>query len=200
MGKKKITILPMDFNKDKAEIAEWETRYAGSPEFESIQSFILDDTVDGGLTSVIENNCEYYPIGDDEKKLAFVAKTDECEIVGWVLVYIFDLKTKNPQMYVQYFVVNPKYQNQGYGTQIAKELFLNSKKYIGFTPSCICSHIDVRNSASMLLFSKFNFSFVPLKNCQFFQAQTTNAKMLGSSFENIVFDDPFDLNGSSFGE
>ena len=55
-------------------------------------------------------------------------------------------------------------------------------------PKNIFAYIDIANAASIMLFSKFNFSLVPMENTHFFRAQTTKAKLLDSPFENIVFE------------
>ncbi len=200
MKKKKLTILPMDFDKDKAEIATWEQLYAETPGYQAIKKFIIDDASDASLEEVIENNKEIQAIGDDEVKLAFVAKTENGQIAGWVMIDIFDILLGKPQMFLQYIVINPEFQGQGYGTEIAKEILLNPEYYTNIKPANIFCYIDTSNVASLLLFSKFNFSFVPLKNCHYFQASTTKAKFLNSPFENIVFDDSNSFGGSPLGE
>lgn len=201
MDKKKIKIAPMDFPKDKDEINEWTAKYGKTPEYQSIHHFIMEDDTYRGLGEVINTNHEIFPIGDDEKKLAFTAKTDDGEIVAWVLIDVFDLSTQKPEMFLQYIVINPKYQHQGYGTEIAKEIFLSPEKYVGVKPKNIFAYIDIANAASIMLFSKFNFSFVPMENTHYFRAQTTKAKLLDSHFENIVFDEPTSAEkGSTLGE
>lgn len=188
MNKKKINIVPMVFPDDKDEINNWTAKYGNTPEYESIHHFIMEDDTYRGLGEVINTNHEIFAIGDDEKKLAFTAKTNDGEIVAWVLLDVFDLTTPKPEMFLQYIVINPKYQHQGYGTEIAKEIFLSPEKYVGVKPKNIFAYIDTANAASIMLFSKFNFSFVPMANTHFFRAQTTKAKLLNSPFENIVFE------------
>lgn len=201
MKKEKLTFLPMDFDKDKAEIASWEAMYAGTPGYEAIDKFIIDKKDKGGLGAVIENNHETHSIGDDEKKYAFVAKNASNQIVGWIMLDIFDISKGDPQMLVQYLVVSPEFQGQGYGTEIAKEILLNPEFYTGIKPTNIFCYVDVSNANSLLLFSKFNFSFMPLRNCNYFQASTQNAKLLDSPFENIVFGEPdSNFESSTFGE
>ena len=180
----KIKLTKMQFPEDKLEIASWETQYGNSPEFQSIRHFILEDNTFTGLAEVIETNHEIFPIGEDEKKLAFVAKSGN-EIVAWVLLDAFDLSTKKPQMFLQYIVINPMYQHQGYGTEIAKELFLSPEKFIGVKPTEIFATIDSSNAASILLFSKFNFSFIPIDK-DYFQAITKEPKLISSKDSPIV--------------
>ncbi len=180
----KIKLTKMQFPEDKLEIANWEKQYGNSPEFQSIRHFILEDNIFTGLAEVIETNHEIFQIGNDEKKLAFVAKTRN-EILAWVLLDAFDLSTNNPQMLLQYIVINPKFQHQGYGTEIAKELFLKPEKYIGVKPKEIFATIDARNVASIMLFSKFNFSFTPIDK-DYFQAITNDPKLISLKESPIV--------------
>ena len=55
-------------------------------------------------------------------------------------------------------------------------------------------------STATLLFSKFNFSFMPMANSHYFKAQTQKAKLLDSPFENVVFETPENFEGSPLGE
>lgn len=186
--KDKITILPMKFPEDKQEIADWETKYKDNPNFGSIRHFILEDDTYHGLAEVIETNHEIFPIGDDEKKLAYVAKNENNEIVAWSFLDVFDLSTNKPQMFLQYIVINPEFQHMGYGTEFAKELFFNAKKYIGVKPSEIFAYIKTNNEASISLFSKFNFSLVPMSGTSYFRAITKEPKLLNSPENCGVFE------------
>jgi len=94
MNEIKINIMPMDFPSDKNEIALWQTKFEGTPEFDSIKKYILEDNIYYNLGEVIELNYERIPIGDDEKLLALVAKNETNEIVGFTLICIYDLSTK----------------------------------------------------------------------------------------------------------
>lgn len=200
MEKKKINIVPMTFPEDKDEINTWTTKYWPTPEYQAIHHFIMEDDTYRSLGEVINTNHEIYAIGEDEKKLAYVAKTDEGEIVAWILLDVFDLSTKKPEMFLQYIVINPEYQHQGYGTEIAKEIFLSPENYVGVKPTNIFAYIDISNAASIMLFSKFNFSFMPMANSHYFKAQTQKAKLLNSPFENVVFESPETFEGSPLGE
>lgn len=181
-----LKIVPMKFPEDKTEISNWKKIYKGTKGFNAIKHYILEDNIYYGLDEVIETNHEMLPIGDDEKKLAFVAKLNNT-IVAWILLDAFDLSTENPEMFLQYIVINPKYQNQGIGTEIAKELFLNAEKYIGIKPKEIFAYIDIKNIPSQKLFKNFNFSFRPLKE-KYLQAYTNEPKYIA------------DKNPATFGE
>lgn len=153
-----IRITAMQFPEDKQEIAKWEEEFDSSPEFSSIRRFILENNLFYGLDEVIETNHEIIPIGEDEKKLALVAKNKDNKIISWILIDAFDLTTENPSMFLQYIVLHPEYQNKGYGTKILNELFSNTKKYIGIKPKETFCYIHKDNIASQKLFNKFNFS------------------------------------------
>ena len=170
MNENKIKITPMNFPADKEEIANWQTKYAGTPEFNSIYEYILENNTYYTLGEVIEINYEKFPIGDDEKLLSLVAKNNQNEIVGFSIICVYDINTPKPQMFLRYIVINPAYQSQGYGTIIAKELFLNAEKYIGVKPDSIFAYIDQTNYRSQHLFQEFNFKFTPKD--KFFYAET----------------------------
>lgn len=172
----KLKIVPMKFPEDKIEISNWEKKYNGTEGFELIKHYILEDDIFYGLDEVIETNHEILPIGDDEKKLAFVGKLND-EIVAWILIDAFDLTTTEPEMFLQYIVINPEYQHKGIGTAIAKELFLKPEKYIGVKPNSIFSYIDKTNIASQKLFAKFNFQLKPTQK-NFMRAVSYEPKLL----------------------
>lgn len=154
----KIKITAMQFPEDKQEIAKWEEKFGANPEFSSIRRFILENNLFYGLDEVIETNHEIMPIGEDEKKLALVAKNKDNKIIAWILLDAFDLTTEEPNMFLQYIVLHPELQNKGYGTKILNELFANIQTYIGIKPKNIFCYIHKDNIASQKLFNKFNFS------------------------------------------
>lgn len=175
---KKIKIMPMKFPEDKDEIGSWQQQFENNQNFKSIEHFILEDNIFYSLGEVIETNYEIIPIGDDERKLAFVAKTEDGKVVAWLLMHIFDLNTTEPQMFLQYIVIHPEYQKSGIGTQIANEIFLNTKKYVGVKPTEIFSYIHQDNIASQNLFKKFNFSLYPSGD-HYLRALTNCPKFVG---------------------
>lgn len=154
-----LSLEPMIFPEDKNEIAHWQEKYQGDKDFESIEHFILEDQTFVSLGEVIETNHEIFPIGDDERKYAFIARNESGEIVAWVLVDFFNINSKTPELFLQYIVIHPKHQHKGYGEFILKEMLFNSQKYIGGTPKNFFALIDNRNSASKSLFEKFGFNF-----------------------------------------
>lgn len=184
----KITLLPMQFPEDKDEIASWETKFAGTPNFEAIKHYILEDDTYYGLAEVIETNHEIFHIGEDEKKLALVAKNKSNKIVAWVLLDAYDLTTKKPQLFLQYIVVSPEFQHMGYGTKIAEELFFSPEKYIGTKPYEIFAYIEKTNIASQQLFAKFNFEFGLIAGAQYYRAITKEPKLTNFNEQVISFD------------
>ena len=175
-----INLVPMKFPEDKNEISEWENKYKNTDGMKDIYHYIMKDNIYYGLDEVIETNHEIFPIGDDEKKLALVAKTDTNEIAGWVLLDVYDLNTNDSTMFVQYIVINPAFQHQGIGTKIGKQLFLSPEKYVGVKPGEIFAIIDKSNSASINLFSKFNFKFNG-NDKKYYQAKAFQPKLIKNS-------------------
>lgn len=153
-----IKITAMQFPEDKQEIAKWEEEFGSKPEFLSITHFILEDNVFYGLDEVIETNYEIIPIGEDEKKLAFVAKNEDNKIIAWLLMDVFDLTTEEPNLFLQYVVLHPEFQNKGYGTKVLNELFTNIENYVGVKPKKTFCYVHKKNIASRKLFEKFNFN------------------------------------------
>ena len=181
----KLNILPMDFINDKNEIANWEFLYGNTPEFDSIREFILEGQTFHGLKEVIYVNSEIYPIGNDERQFSLVAKNENNEVVAWILCDVFNLTTDKPEMYLQYIVIHPMHQHKGYGTQIAKEIFLSPKKYFGVKPTYIFARIDINNISSLALFDKFNFSFTQLDD-GFVDAHTEQPKLINQNIQKSL--------------
>lgn len=167
---KDFKIVPMNLETDKPQIAKWQQDFAGKPEFDGILHFILEDNTYFGLDEVITTNYEIFPIGEDETKHALVAKTRDGEIVGFVICSVFGLTTKEPEMFLQYIVVNPAFQNKGYGTAILSKLLTEPKKYVGAKPVNIFSYIHNNNFASKNLYDSIGFEFAPQKNSDYIKA------------------------------
>ena len=175
---KDFHIEPMNATNDRLEIASWEQLYSDTPGFEQIKHFILEDQTYHGLNEVIWNNLELYPVGDDELKYSYVARTNDEEIIAWILLDEFDINTTEPELFIQYVCIHPLYQKQGYGEAILKEILFNAKKYIAVKPSNTFAYIHKDNIASQNLFKKFNFSLSDLlQNCHYHKAQTQEPKL-----------------------
>ena len=145
---KKLKITPLDLETDIAKISEWETKFKDHPGFKAIEHFILEDNTYYSLAEVVKINHETYPIGDDERKHALAIKNEK-ELVGFILATVMDKTTDSPCMFLQYIVISPEYQNQGYGKASLKEITENAKKYFGTHISEVFSYIHNENYHSM---------------------------------------------------
>lgn len=155
---KKIKISLMNDN-DREEIVSWQEKYAKTEGFDAIRHYILEDYTYYTLNDVLNINFEHFPIGDDERQFLFVAKNKEEKLVAWLLCDCIDMTCKSPELFIQYVVVHPLHQHEGYGTALANEIILNSEKYIGLKPKKYFAYIDDTNTSSRNLFKKFGFSF-----------------------------------------
>lgn len=173
---KDFVILPMNMPGDKDEIVSWEEKYKNTEQFEGIKNFILEGSTYLGLGEVIYTNYEHFPIGDDERQHSLVAKSKDGEIIAWVLCDVFNMKTTKPEMFLQYIVINPKFQNQGFGKRILNELFSSTEKYLNVNPTNYFCYINLRNYPSQKLFLEFGFSFDTI-NSDYYRAQTNEPKL-----------------------
>ena len=158
----------MVFNEDKNIISSWDEKYVASPEYEQIFKFILEYGLIHGLDELIETNYERIPIGDNEVKKALTFKNDNGEILGFMIYQIHDIK-QNPSMFLQYFVINPEYQHQGYGKEILRQIFSEPKKYLGYKPNDVFCYIDNENFASQGLFMRFGLGLKTQKDSTLFK-------------------------------
>ncbi len=152
-----IKIVPMNLEKDKPEIQMWDTLFKGSPKYESIYNFILEHGMLKHLGELIEANYERFKIGTNEAKKAFTIKTNDDKIIGFFICTTFDMNSSWPIMFLQYIVLHPNYQEQGYGSQIFQTLFSDPKKYLEVKPKEVFAKVDEENIASLYLFKKFGF-------------------------------------------
>ena len=166
---KDFKICELDFEKDYPVIVQWDKLFSGTKEYEGIQKFVLEEDITHNLKKLIENNYEYAPIGNDEMKKIMVAKSHDGDILGFMIFQVYDITQKKPQMFLQYIVINPEFQHQGYGKEIFTEFFSRPRKYTGVSPKNIFAVIDKENFASMKLFLDFGFS-LDSKTNQYFMA------------------------------
>lgn len=179
-NQEKIKLVPMKFPEDKNEIGSWEKDFDGTEGMNKISHFILEDNTFYNLGEVIESNYEIIPIGENEVKLAYVAKNEDNKIVAWILLQAFELDSKEPEMFFQYIVIHPEFQHKGIGTEIAKQVFLTPENFIGVKPKHIFSYIHKENYNSQKLFQGFNFS---LYECgeNYLRAYTQEPKLTKST-------------------
>ena len=177
---KPITIIPMNYPPDKYEIGCWEMEYSGTPEFESIQEYILEGHTYFGLHELIDVNYEKVPIGNKERRYSLVAKVKN-DIIAFVNLYVFKLDTADPNMFIAHICLHPKFQNKGYGTEILKEILFSPEKYVGVKPSYIFTKIDKDNITSQNLFKKFGFDFSPISFTDWLSAHTYEPRLISDS-------------------
>ncbi len=161
---------------DKQEVISWEEKYCDLPEFEGIKTYILEGDTYHGLKEVVHVNYEIFQIGDDEKQFSFVAKNENDEVVAWLLCDVFDISTKQPELFAQYIVTHPMHQHEGAGSEIAKEIFLNPEKYVGVKPVNYFAYVNKTNAPSILLLNKFGFRFDPMTE-EYFRASCKAPKL-----------------------
>ncbi len=183
MQLQEFKIEPINLPQDKQQIALWKQKYQKTSEFKAIVEYILDGDENVPLDAIIEIHHEKAPIGYDEKKLALVAKTNDGEVIAFFITDVFDLSTTSPNVFLQYVVINPKFQNQGYGTAIFTEMFANAKKYFTVKPTLYFTFIENTNNASIKLFKKFNFNFANTNEPKFFKAEANAERILTPQFE-----------------
>lgn len=178
-------IEPMDIEKDRLELDSWEKSFPDTPGFQQIKRFILEGDTYYTLGEVVWNNIEVYPVGEDEIKYSYVAKTNDGTIIAWILIDEFDLNTNEPELFIQYICIHPLFQKQGYGEAILKEILFNYNKYIAVKPSNTFAYIHEDNISSQNLFKKFNFTLSELmQNCHYHKAQTQEPKLVHHQEEN----------------
>ena len=157
---KDFKILEMDLDLDKPQISNWDTVFAGTPEYETIEWFVLENHLLKDLAEVIETQYEIYEIDDYlEIKKAFIIKDNKDEILGFLICSAYQVADISSDLYLQYIVVNPTKQHQGYGTEIQTEFFKNIDKYLGFVPTDVHALVNRRNVSSINLFKKLGFTF-----------------------------------------
>lgn len=174
---KEFKVQPMNMEVDKPQVLAWDNEFSGKPEYESIEKFVLENGLIRGLSELIETNYERYPIGIDETKNIVTIKSNENEIIGFLIFQLFEITTKKPSMYLQYIVINPKYQHQNYGKEILREIFTNSKQHLGYKPKDVFCIIDNQNFASQKLFLDFGFNLAMQPENQMYKASANMSQI-----------------------
>lgn len=157
---KDFTISEMDLQNDKPKISSWENDYAGTYGYDKIEWYILENRLFNDLAEVIESQHENFEIDPFfEMKKAFSIKDKSGEILGFILCTAGDVSDYSSELYIQYVVLNPANQNQGYGSEVFTEFFKNIRNYLGFVPTDVHALVHRHNSSCMNLFKKFDFTF-----------------------------------------
>ena len=153
-------ILEMNIPSDKPQISKWDTLFAGSPEYETIEWFILENYILSDLAEIIETQYENYEIDEySEIKKAFVIKDTKDEILGFILCSAYELDDQYSDLYLQYIVLHPEKQDQGYGSKIQTEFYKNIRSYLGFVPTDVHALVHRQNSACIKMCKKLGFTF-----------------------------------------
>ena len=156
----KFNITEMDLNLDKSKISSWEQDYAGTYEYNRIEWFILENRLFKNLAEVIESQHETYEIDEFcEIKKAFTIKDHSGDILGFILCSAYDVSDQTSDLYIQYVVLNPSKQHQGYGSEVFTEFFKNIRRYLSFTPIDVHALVHRHNFNCINLFKKFGFTF-----------------------------------------
>ena len=154
-----LQIHPLDIDNDVMEISSWDKKYKDDPRFETIRKYVLEDDAFWNLYELIEINYEKFEIGENEKKIGLVIKNSQEKIIGFMLGIITDMKTKSPELIIQYLTIHPEFQGQGVGSYFLREITTNPKKYIGIKTKKYFTRIDETNIPSKKTFEKFGFNF-----------------------------------------
>lgn len=155
----RLKIGEMILPDDKESINTWHDKFKNTPAYESIERFILENYLLCDLAEVIETNYEFLDVGYKEEKKALSIKNNKNEIIGFILCDAYDMTDYSSLLYLQYIVLHPKIQHNGYGTEALSEFFNNIKKYIGFEPTDVYALVHRLNKDSISLFEKFGFDF-----------------------------------------
>ena len=180
---KDFKLIKINLDVDKPQIVLWDEMFKDDKSYASTYQFVLENGQIRGLGEVIETNYEHFAIGRNETKNTFVAKTAEGEILGFIILSAFELNTSSPELFLQYVVVNPMYQNQGYGKEMLTQLFSKFKQHIGVKPKSIFAYIHKDNNPSKQLFSHFGFNFDEVPKSEYLCAKT-NGKSLKQNIES----------------
>lgn len=155
---KEFNIEPLDLDKDIPTIDNWEKEFADTLGMKNIKHFILEDNIYYSLAEVIETNYEKFQINKNEKKYAYVFKNQDGEILGFTLNVIIEAMTPEPELIIQYIVINPKYQGQGIAKKALTTLMNNPQEYYGSEFKSAFSRIDRLNVMSRKLFESLGFN------------------------------------------
>ena len=168
----KIIINKLNLDKDLKEIMDWENRYAGTEGLENIKRFILEGDAYYNLAEVIDVNYEKFAISGDERKFALAIRDTQNNLLGFTLNAVIDVDTMNPELLIQYLVINPEYQSKGIGKKALLMLLGNTEEYYGMEINKAFARIDISNISSRKLFESVGF-----------ELNYTNSKFLSATID-----------------
>ena len=152
---KDIKVTPLSLEKDLPVISSWDSIYDKDPRYDSIKHFILEDNIYYNLAEVIELNYEKFPIGREERAYSFAIKQQE-NLLGFILccsIQILD----DPELIIQYVVLNPDAQGKGIAKFAIDEILSNQEKYLKTKVNRVFAKIDRFNMPSRKMFSSIGF-------------------------------------------
>lgn len=164
----RIKIEEMKIPDDKKIINDWHNTLQHTKEYETIESYILENRLIYDLDELIEINYEKLNLGYREINKALVVKNTKNKIIGFILCDAYDMTDYSSMLYIQYIVFHPDSQHKGYGTKALTEFFGNTKKYLGFEPTDVYAIIHRHNKSSLSLFEKFGFDFSRRSQSRFY--------------------------------
>lgn len=147
-----------DYFSDKHKIVSWQRESKQTPEYKKIKKYIIHDFEEAEDLDTFLSELEDDELSSDRVRHSYIAETENGEAVGF-LSFHRPREHRNPggRIYIEFLMVNPKYQNQGYGTAILEELFTNISHYALSKPETITTMFKKKNESVKHLFEKFGF-------------------------------------------
>ena len=155
---KEFSLKLFDYSSDKYKIINWQRESKQTPEYKQIKKFIISDFDEAYDLDSFLFELEDDEIGSSRVRHTYIAETDSGEAVGF-LSFQRPLEHRNPggDVYIEFLMINPKYQNQGYGTAILSKLFKNMRRYALSKPATVSTMFKRKNESVKHLFEKFGF-------------------------------------------
>ena len=155
---KDFKIKKYDYFADHQKITDWQDESNNTQGYKQIKKFIVSDfdeayDLDSFLIELEEDEVPFY-----KDRFKFIAETSDGEAIGFLsIIRPREQIRMGGTYYIEFLMVNPKYQGQGYGSAILAEMFSNVKKYTWSRPDIVTTMFKRRNESSKRLFEKFGF-------------------------------------------
>ena len=148
-----------DYLSDKHKIVSWQKESKSTTEYKQIKKYIIRDFDEAYDLDSFLFELEEDELGPNKVRHTYIAETETGEAVGF-LSFQRPREHRNPggDVYIEFLMVNPKYQHQGYGTAILNELFSNMKRYALSKPATVSTMFKRKNESVKGLFEKFGFN------------------------------------------
>ena len=184
-----LTFAEIKMPNDLKEINGWQKTYAGTQQLQNIKTFVLDCSANLSLGQLIDHHYEKFAIGNREFKKIITIKNDNREIVAFAVIQAFyDLDPTKPEFLIQFLVVNPKYQNKGFGTKTLDGLFEYIKKTYKHDDCEYLVGVHKNNEASQHLFKKRGFEFHEVRGDYLLHGRASSEMVKQSLQENKTFE------------